>query len=93
MTLTIKLTPHEEAALKQEAARYGTEPNVLAHELLFRQLLTNNSHAVSPGLPPPLAFDEQTWTAVLSALSEDSVTLPAPPPEAFTRESLYADHD
>jgi hypothetical protein len=38
MTLTIELTPEEEARLQEEAQRAGMEPNAYAHRLLAEDL-------------------------------------------------------
>ncbi|ELR97602.1 hypothetical protein [Gloeocapsa sp. PCC 73106] len=41
---------------------------------------------------PPL-FDSQQWEADMKILAEGSDQIPILPDEAFSRESIYSDHD
>lgn len=41
----------------------------------------------------PQPFDAEKWAADLRALAEEADLIPVLPPEAFTRESIYGNHD
>lgn len=43
--------------------------------------------------PHQPSFDPQKWDADLKALAEGADNIPVLPPEAFTRESIYSNHD
>ncbi|HZP83900.1 MAG TPA: hypothetical protein VFB21_19830 [Chthonomonadaceae bacterium] len=108
MTLTIDLTPEEEARLAALAQQKGkplddalgtplalldsTLPMLDAVLLLGRYVRAVMERLLAPQGKP----GEPTLTeleAFFEAMSEDSEALPALPSEAFTRESIYADHD
>lgn len=84
MTLTITLTPEVEERLRQAAHRVGMDINSYVSRLLTEELPV-----------PPMAnqMDVATWEIYLDELasgSEDHLVLPD---EAFSRESIYGDHD
>jgi hypothetical protein len=84
MTLTIDRTPEEEARLAALAQQEGKPLDDYVRAVMERLLAPQGR----PG--------ESTLTeleAFFEAMSEDSEALPALPSEAFTRESIYADHD
>jgi len=87
MTLTIDLTPEQEARLQREAARYGLAPAIYAHRLLVESLPPADNPAEGP---EPLTDDE--FDALLDAMSEGMD--PNQPPlaeEATRRASFYGD--
>ena len=43
--------------------------------------------------PKQSAFDPQQWELDLKALAEGADDIPVLPPEAFSRESIYSNHD
>jgi hypothetical protein len=81
MTLTISLSPQEEARIRNEAARNGLDASEYARRLIIQSL------PVEPGGLPALTDAE--WENLLDELAAGSDNLPVLPPEAYTREAIY----
>lgn len=83
MTVTLELRPELERRLVSGAAARGVSLETYLTSLLEAAM-------------PPLEFDRGTleeFEADMDALAEGSENLPVLPPEAFTREAIYADRD
>ena len=76
MTLTIDLTPEQEARLQKEAARHGLDPTDYARRLFDRLVIEDS---------------EEAWEADLDALTEGHETLPVLAPQATTRAHIYGE--
>jgi hypothetical protein len=81
MSLTIELTPEEQARLDQAARREGLEPEAYAHSVLTKTL-------AQPGVRPSRLSPEEA-IRTLDAIAERNRDAPVLPPEALERESLY----
>lgn len=95
MAIRVELGPEEEARLRQRAAERGQEPEVLAGEML-RALLLSETPPAPGGLEPVVeggVFHPDRWERVLASIAAGTASSPVLPPEALTREALYADHD
>jgi hypothetical protein len=84
MSISIELKPEVEERLEQEAAARGLSVESYVGELI--------EHQFSRPSKTPHAGAEEI-DQVLDSLAEGSDDQPAPPPEAYTRESIYQDHD
>jgi hypothetical protein len=83
MTITLELKPEVEARVLAHAGAQGVSPE---------RYLTSIIEAQVPPVEPSQASLEE-FAAALEAFAEDSDDLPVLPPEALTREAIYADHD
>jgi len=97
MTLTINLTPEEEAWLRERAERAGRAPHELAHDLLRSHIPVGVDRSGDTELLPVLdehgIFHQDRWDAVMAYFRESSHGLPVLPDEELTREAMYRDHD
>ena len=83
MTVTLELPPEVEQRLAAQAAARGVSTEDYILSLI--------EGAALPAMPPDTNLDQ--FEADLDALSAGSENLPVLPPAAFSRESIYADHD
>ncbi len=84
MTITVDITPEAQAELARQAAAHGR-----AIEAYAASLLEEAAHL--PAGANRLSQDSLEET--LRELAQFSHKVPSLPDEAFTRESLYRDHD
>ena len=84
MTIIIEITPEVEAELSRQAAVHGVDLNSYA-----ARLLRDAAH-VPAG---PKSISQSQLTKTLEELAQFSHKIPLLPDEAFSRESLYLDHD
>jgi hypothetical protein len=84
MTITVDLSPEVQAELASQAAARGS-----AIEVYVARLLEAAVHL--PAEPNRLSQDRLENT--LREMAQFSDKIPSLPDEAFTRESLYQDHD
>lgn len=82
MSVTLNLRPETERRLAEAAAARG-----VSVEAYLTSLIEWNAPSSAP-----ISNDEQ-FEADMDLLAEGSEALPALPPGAFSRESIYADHD
>jgi predicted DNA-binding protein len=84
MSISIELKPEIEERLEQEAAAKGVSVQSYVEELLEQQVSQTDkiSHAGAEEIDH-----------VLDALAEGSENRPVLPSEAYTRESIYHDHN
>jgi hypothetical protein len=85
MPIRIQLKPEVEERLGREAEAIGLSVEAYVEDLIERQVFGPRE-----GTP---RGDMEELDRVLDALSGGSEVSPAPPPEAYTRESIYRDHD
>ncbi|MBZ5621279.1 MAG: hypothetical protein LAQ69_21505 [Acidobacteriia bacterium] len=84
MTITVDITPEVEAELARQAAARGR-----AIEAYAASLLEEAAH-----LPAGVnRLTQDRLEATLREMAQFSHKIPSLPDEAFTRESLYQDHD
>ncbi len=85
MPIRIELKPEVEERLGREASAKGVSVEAYVEDLIERQVSgqSEGTHRV----------DMREVDRVLDALSEGSEARPAPPSEAYTRESIYREHD
>ena len=83
--MNVRLTRHSEELLNEQLARGAYHS---AEEVIERALekLTEADKAIR-------VADLAEFDAALDALAEGSAKLPDLPDEAFTRESIYRNHD
>ncbi|MGD0776537.1 MAG: hypothetical protein ABSC05_27290 [Candidatus Solibacter sp.] len=84
MTITVNITPEVQAELARQAAAHGR-----AIEAHAASLLEEAVHL--PASAGSLSLDRLENT--LRDMAQFSYKIPSLPDEAFTRESLYQDHD
>lgn len=84
MSISIELKPEVEERLEQEAAARGVSVESYVGELIEQQFSR-------PSISSHVGAKE--IDQVLDSLAEGSDDRPALPPEAYTRESIYLDHD
>ena len=84
MTITVDLTPEARAELAPQAAEHGRDVEAYAASLL-------EEAAHLPGVKGRLSQDRLEIT--LREIAQFSHKIPLLPDEAFTRGSLYQDHD
>ena len=84
MTITVNIAPEVQAELARQAAAHGR-----AVEAYAASLLEEAAHL--PAGADRLSQDRLENT--LREMAQFSHKIPALPDEAFTRESLYQDHD
>ena len=84
MTIIIEIKPEVQRELSRQAAAHG-----LALDAYAASLLEEAAHAPAGGK----TLSETQLDAMLEELAQFSHKIPSLPDEAFTRESLYQDHD
>lgn len=84
MTITVDIAPDIQAELTRRAIAQGSPLEVYAANLL----------AASVEAPPNRsALIESRIDITISEMAQFSHSIPALPESAFTRESIYKDHD
>jgi hypothetical protein len=82
MTLIVDIKPELQAALARQAAAQG-----IGVERYAAHLLEQAAHL------PEEEFAPQPLETILREMAQFSHKIPSLPDEAFSRESLYRDHD
>ena len=85
MTITINIKPEIEAELVRQAEIHGMDVPAYAATIL--------EQAAKPIQPPVTERSIEEFEKSLDRLAQFSDEIPALPDEAFTRESIYRDHD
>ena len=85
MSITIELPPEVEARLAAEARERGFPLATYVQSLLIR--------ASHPAPPEPKQLSREEFEASLDRMAKFSDKIPSLPIEAFSRDSLYDDHD
>ena len=85
MPIHLELKPEVEERLGREASAKGVSVEAYVEDLIERQ--------VSGQSEGTYRVDMEEVDRVLDALSEGSGDRTAPPHEAYSRESIYRDHD
>jgi hypothetical protein len=85
MPIHLELRPEVEERLGREASAKGVSVEAYVEDLIERQVSVQHEGSYR--------VDMEEVDHVLDALSEGSEGRPAPPPEAYTREGIYRDHD
>lgn len=83
MTVRLELNPEIEAALADQARAKG-----LSLDAYLKSLIEQHVQAHAANKP-----DVKRFQAALDRLAEMGKNLPHLPSSAFTRESMYQDHD
>ena len=84
MSISIELKPEVEELLEQEAAAKGVSVESYVEELIEQQI--SQPHKTSH-------TGSEEIDQVLDSLAEGSDDRPVLQPEAYTRESIYQDHN
>ena len=84
MTITVEIRPEVQAELARQAAARGH-----GLEAYATRLLEQAAHAAAE----TLQFTPKRLETTLLEMAQFSHKIPSLPDEAFTRESLYQDHD
>jgi hypothetical protein len=85
MPIHLELKPEVEERLGREAEAVGLSVEAYVEGLIERQV--SRPHDGAPRVDP------EEIDRILDALSEGSEDRLAPPPEAYTRESIYREHN
>ncbi len=85
MPIHLELKPEVEERLGREASAKGVSVEAYVEDLIERQ--------VSGQSEGTYRVNMEEVDRILDALSEGSEVRPTPPPEAYTRESIYREHD
>jgi hypothetical protein len=84
MTMLIEIKPEVEAELSRQAAAHGVDVSAYAASLL------EEAAHIPAGAK---TLSTSSLDATLRELAQFSQKIPLLPDEAFSRESLYQDHD
>jgi hypothetical protein len=84
MTITVDIAPDIQAELTRRAIAQGSPLEVYAANLLAASV---------EGPPNRSALTESRIDITISEMAQFSHSIPALPESAFTRESIYKDHD
>ena len=84
MPISIELKPEVEEPLGREASAKGVSVEAYVEDLIEQQVTRPREAS---------RIDLEELDRVLDALSEGSENNAAPPPEAYTRESIYQEHN
>lgn len=85
MTITVEIKPEVQAELAAQAQARGMDVPSYAAALL--------EEAARPPLPERKPFNQEEFEKTLDEMAQFSHKIPSLPDEAFSRESLYQDHD
>ena len=85
MTITINIKPEIEAELARQAEIHGMDVPAYAATIL--------EQAAKPAQPSVPDGDIEEFEKSLDRIAQFSDKIPALPDEAFSRESIYRDHD
>lgn len=85
MPIRIQLKPEVEERLGRKAEALGMSVEAYVEDLIGWQ--------VSRSYEGAHRIDLEEIDRLLDELSEGAEVRPAPPPEAYTRESIYREHD
>jgi hypothetical protein len=83
MTITLQLTPDLEQRVTQDAKARGQSVEAYLSALIADVASVSNAGE----------FSLDDFDADMDALAEGSDERPVLPPDAFSRESIYVDHD
>ena len=86
VTITVEIKPEVQAELAVKAQARGMDVPAYAAALL-------EEAAALPSLPEPKPYNREEYEAALDRMAQFSHEIPSLPDEAFSRESLYQDHD
>ena len=84
MTITLEIAPEIQAELNRRAIADGSQVEVYAANLLAASI---------QGSPNLREITEGRIDIALSEMAQFSNSIPVLPESAFTRESIYQDHD
>ncbi len=84
MTITVDIAPEIQAELTRRAIAHGSPLEVYAANLLAESV---------QGSPHRPALTESHLDLTIREMAQFSHAIPALPESAFTRESIYQDHD
>lgn len=87
MTITVDIRPEVQAALKRQASQSGSQLEDYAAGLLEAAVLT------TPALETLPVNNEARIENLLRGMAQFSHKIPVLPNSAFSRDSLYQDHD
>jgi len=80
--------------IDQRVQHFGGDRAAYIRDLIERDILSTSQgqkHTfVERGMR---TFDSQQWEADMKLLAQRAEQIPVLPPEAFTRESIYGNHD
>jgi len=85
MTITINIRPETEAELARRAEMHGMDVPAYAATIL--------EEATKPAEPLVTDNSIEEFEKSLDRIAQFSDKIPALPDEAFSRESIYRDHD
>jgi hypothetical protein len=94
---TIEVTgipPHLLKLIDEKVRQQGSDRAAYIRQLIERDILgeaPQHPRAALPCLQHP--FNASQWEADMKALASGADKIPVLPPEAFTRESIYSNHD
>jgi hypothetical protein len=83
MNVTLELKPEIEHRVTAEAAARGVSVEAYLTSLIEDRALLLGPETITP----------EQFEADMDLLADGSERLPVLPPDAFSRESIYADHD
>lgn len=94
---TIEVTgipKHLLSLLDERIRTHGGDRAGYIRQLIEKDVLAASHTQKQPVLPGKRQpFDPEAWAADMKALAEGADLIPVLPPEAFTRESIYGNHD
>jgi hypothetical protein len=94
---TIEVTgipPHLLKLIDEKVQQQGSDRAAYIRQLIERDILGEEPQANVAALPSNKhPFNASQWEADMKALAERADQIPVLPPEAFTRESIYSNHD
>ena len=94
---TIEVTgipPHLLKLIDEKVQQQGSDRAAYVRQLIERDILGEaDRHPRSALRGDQQPFNASQWEADMKALAEGADQIPVLPPEAFTRESIYSNHD
>jgi hypothetical protein len=94
----IEVTGISETLLRlidERVRHFGNDRATYIRDLIIRDIFGTSHRQLNTfvELSTKRTFDSQQWEADMKLLAQGAEQIPVLPPEAFTRESIYGNHD
>ena len=81
--------------IDKRVSHFGGDRAAYIRDLIERDIFgtSHRQKQQSTEMDTKHTFDPQQWSADMNLLAQGAEKIPVLPPEAFTRESIYGNHD